>query len=116
MFNIGDLVSPIKDWPGLIRSDEIGIIVNININYNHGGQTFYGVEINNLVFYFFETQLKLVGGITGNSSYTIILPDIETDPSYFGIDWARGEECECGTKNPYGQGHSHWCKKYRKEM
>jgi len=29
------------------------------------------------------------------------------------IKWLN---CECGTKNPTGQGHSHWCPTYKKEM
>lgn len=24
--------------------------------------------------------------------------------------------CECGTKNPVGQGHSHWCRDFRQEF
>jgi hypothetical protein len=26
------------------------------------------------------------------------------------------DTCECGTKNPMGQGHSRWCKLYRQEL
>lgn len=25
-------------------------------------------------------------------------------------------KCECGTKNPLGMGHSHWCGLYKKEF
>lgn len=25
-------------------------------------------------------------------------------------------ECECGSKNPIGQGHSHWCRQFKQEF
>jgi hypothetical protein len=29
---------------------------------------------------------------------------------------AMGNECECGTKNPVGEGHSTWCQRFKKEF
>jgi hypothetical protein len=53
------------------------------------------------------------------NAYTIRMSDglthgfLETDLK---LAHSYDPECECGSKNPIGQGHASWCKLYRREL
>lgn len=52
-----------------------------------------------------------------NGGLTIKLPTaIDFIPIHITIQDIMIPECECGTDNPLGQGHSGWCKLYKREF
>lgn len=137
-FKIGDQVKH-------SQTNEIGMVVNSN-QYRGGngiGYSSYAVQWpNGLVSIHSENELneynpctchntgtcyacavirvngtQLIGANIG--PITITLPDVDFDyptPMHFSISRKSKSDCECGTKNAIGQGHSTWCKCYRKEF
>lgn len=103
MFQLGDIVEYIGN-PGPIIPGTKGTVVAINTP-----DTIVEFDIGR--FPFRNHELKLIGSQGGG--WVITIPSAI---DHINIRINLDEECECGSKNPVGHGHSSWCKNYRKEI
>jgi len=137
-FKVGDMVQCKKGTLSICYWTDAGKIVGCYPDAVHGWV--YSIEFPNEInpMVVAEQDLELVtpwaiAAQTANANPAV--PPVtsqNTTAAHFGIDFStlkgdstwyndvgitfKEKSCECGTKNAKGQGHSHWCPIYNKEM